>query len=479
MRNSSPIAIARQAALRLLAAVPTPAGLRARFLRAKAQLEDGEPGTAVDLVPHLLRQADAAHAADLVADALDWADKAQQITFHPSVCTADRIVDLLAPWWESAVGTLLLSAPDVRHAPPEHAVAGKVLVLTAGSSIFMNRVTEAVAPTVDAEFRTVRFDDLLSPGERPTRRAVLEMRWALSTRGERRAAPRALLEHLEWADVVVVEWASIEFAWFSLLERPRRRTVVRLHRYEAMTPYPRLADLGGIDAVLFIADHVENMVRRTVPRLAAVPWTGVIPNLHDLVGLSTTKTGPAERTLVQVSWDRRLKDVMYTLDVLEELREQDPSWRLLLVGRTAEQTAPGTQYAADVMARIARLGAAVELLGHRDDVPEVLSRAGFLLSSSLVEGSHEAVAEGAATGCVPVVRNWPEVAGWGGAHGQYPAEWIVETASDAAARIRGVEDPAARSAAGVAARAWMLAARDQDALVQRYRDVLVPDRGVA
>lgn len=479
MRNSSPITIARQAALHLLAAVPTPAGLRARFLRAKSQLENGEPGNAADLVPDLLHQADAAHAAGRAAAALDWADKAQQLTFHPTVCTADRIVDLLSPWWESVVGNLLLSEPDERTAAPEHTVASKVLVLSAGSSIFVDRVTEAVAPTVDAEFRTVRLHDLLDPGERPTRRAVLEMRWALSTHGERRAAPPALLEHLEWADVVVVEWATIEFAWFSLLEKPRRRTVVRLHRYEAMTPYPRLADLGGVDAVLFIADHVENLVRQTVPRLTAVPWTGVIPNLHDLRGLRTTKTGPADRTLVQVSWDRRLKDVMFTLDVLEALREQDPSWRLLLVGRTAEQTAPGTQYATDVMARIARLGDAVEMLGHRDDVPEVLHRAGFLLSASLVEGSHEAVAEGAAAGCVPVVRNWPEVAEWGGAHGQYPAEWIVETPSDAAARIHSVDDPAARTAAGEEARAWMLAARDQDALVGRYRDVFVPDRGDA
>jgi glycosyltransferase involved in cell wall biosynthesis len=474
MRNSSPIAIARRAALHLLAALPTPAGLRARFLREKAQLESEEPGTASELVPELLRRADAAHAAGRPTEALDWADKAQQITFHPTLCTADRLLDLLAPWWESVVGSLLFSVPEERTAAPEHSGTSRILVLTAGSRIFVDRVTDAVSPGAQAEFRTVSFDDLLAPGERPTRRGVLEMRWALSTGGQRRTAPPALLELLEWADVVLVEWASIEFAWFSLLEKPRRRTVVRLHRYEAMTPYPRLADLSGVDTVLFIAEHVENLVRGTVPRLRAVPRSEVIQNLHDLTSLRTTKTEGADRTLVQVSWDRRLKDVMFTLDVLEALREQDPSWRLLLVGRTAEQTAPGTQYAAAVMARIARLGDAVEMLGHRDDVPEVLTRAGFLISASLVEGSHEAVAEGAAAGCVPVVRNWPQVAGWGGAHGQFPAEWIVETPADAAARIRGVADPATRAETGERARDWILAARDRVALVRRYWAALLP-----
>jgi glycosyltransferase involved in cell wall biosynthesis len=352
-----------------------------------------------------------------------------------------------------------------------------VLVLTGGSSIFIDRVTDALTPALQGEIRTMAFTDLLSPDERPTRRAVLEMRYALSTTGRRTPAPPALAQQLDWADVVLVEWASLEFAWFSLLDRPQVRTIVRLHRYEAMTLYPQLADMARIDAVLFIAEHVANLVRGTAPRLAAVPWTGVIPNLHDLSAFRTKKKEGASRTLVQVVWDRAVKDVGYALDVLEVVRREDPSWKLMLVGRTAEETAPGSSYAKESMARISEFGDAVEILGRRDDIPEVLTGAGFLISSSLHEGSHESVAEGAAAGCVPVVRNWPQAQPWGGAYGQYPTSWIVEGPTDAAARILSIAESARSSAEGSEAHTWILAARDRAAITRRYRDlVLHPPR---
>ena len=68
-------------------------------------------------------------------------------------------------------------------------------------------------------------------------------------------------------------------------------------------------------------------------------------------------------------------------------------------------------------------------------MPEVLRKATVILSSSMVEGVHISVQQGAASGCLPVVRNWPGLASLGGPETVYPADWVVDSPRAAAQRI--------------------------------------------
>ncbi len=55
------------------------------------------------------------------------------------------------------------------------------------------------------------------------------------------------------------------------------------------------------------------------------------------------------------------------------------------------------------------------------------------------EGSHNGLMEGAASGAVPVVRDWPFYAGKpNGAGTLYPEDWVVGTPAAAAQRIRQI-----------------------------------------
>jgi hypothetical protein len=128
------------------------------------------------------------------------------------------------------------------------------------------------------------------------------------------------------------------------------------------------------------------------------------------------------------------------MDVLEELRRDDDRWRLRLIGTgfapEANLTQAAISYRDALERRIEDLGDAVVRPGYTKDVPHSLRRIGVILSSSLREGTHEALIQGAASGALPVARNWPFVARWGGAHTMFPDEWVVETPAEAANRIR-------------------------------------------
>ncbi len=79
---------------------------------------------------------------------------------------------------------------------------------------------------------------------------------------------------------------------------------------------------------------------------------------------------------------------------------------------------------------------AVALAGHVDDVPAALTQIGVILSSSLQESLHCSLVEGAASGAIPVVRDWPYFAGRRhSARTLFPSDWVVDTPQQAAARI--------------------------------------------
>jgi hypothetical protein len=69
-------------------------------------------------------------------------------------------------------------------------------------------------------------------------------------------------------------------------------------------------------------------------------------------------------------------------------------------------------------------------------VPGALTEVGVILSTSVRESFHLGLVEGAASGAVPVVRDWPFFQGHpAGAGSIFPSDWIVSTPAEAADRI--------------------------------------------
>src|SRR5699024_568400 len=131
--------------------------------------------------------------------------------------------------------------------------------------------------------------------------------------------------------------------------------------------------------------------------------------------------------LVQVGWVREVKDVLFSLDVLERLRRHDDAYRLRLIGAGLPAAASrDTPYQRRVRTRLQQLGpAVVEQIGVREDVPALLAESGVILSSSRHEGTHESVMEALATGCPAVIRDWPDTVDYGGPGTLYEPDWVV------------------------------------------------------
>ena len=268
---------------------------------------------------------------------------------------------------------------------------------------------------------------------------VREHRWLTHGTHDEEASAAAL----EWADVIHCEWCLGNAAWASRSKRPGQRLVVRFHRMELETGYPGEVDLDRVDAMVFVAQHVLVQACERYGWDAADPRLQVIPNGIEPDELSAAKLPGARFTLATIGYVPRLKRLDRVLDVIDLLRARDNRYRLLIKGRAPweyEWMAGRTEerrYFADLLRRVERspnLRRAVSFEPFGDDVPSLLRRAGWILSASEVEGHPVAVAEGMASGAVPVVLDRP------GAREQYERRWVHADANAAARAILSTQD---------------------------------------
>ena len=127
------------------------------------------------------------------------------------------------------------------------------------------------------------------------------------------------------------------------------------------------------------------------------------------------KPAEARFNLGLVGISQVAKDPLWALDVLARVRKHDERYRLLLVGgdmdpKTSRATKDYLNEFEELLEPLEESGAVVRL-GATDDVPSKLVEIGTILSSSVREGCHVGLMEGAASGAVPVVRDWPFYAG--------------------------------------------------------------------
>jgi glycosyltransferase involved in cell wall biosynthesis len=243
---------------------------------------------------------------------------------------------------------------------------------------------------------------------------------------------------LAWADTVLCEWCLGNAVWHSRNKLPGQRLVVRFHRMELETPYPGEVELDRVDAMVFVARHVLEQACERWGWEVDDPRFRVLPNGVDAASLRLPKLPGAEHTLAMVGYVPRLKRLDRALDLLAALRRDDPRYRLAVKGREPWEhgwiagRGEDRAYYERLRERLeedAELRGAVSFEPFGDDVAGFLRRAGWILSTSEVEGHSVALAEGMASGAVPVVLERP------GAREQYGERWVHAEAEAAAAAI--------------------------------------------
>ncbi|WIM95942.1 glycosyltransferase family 1 protein [Actinoplanes oblitus] len=440
-----------------------------------------------------LRLADLALARDDLTEATRRFAKVIPLLFHRAVHfdslespSARDPYRNLGDLHASATGRAL-AAPRGRRvpaAPPPDGRPHRLLFVTHTNVYFLTEIIERYRAHPDVEVRHLELtaDPAATLLSKRTGRLIRHQLGGASDYGD--ALREVFAPDLAWADTVFVDWCLGHAAMLATLDPGPARVIVRLHSYEAFTVFPHLLDLSRVDDLVFVSEPLREFATAAIPRLRqpGAPRTPVLTNAARLDRYRLPKPDTARFTLGLVGVGAIAKDPRWALRVLRELRRHDERYRLMLIGKELDEgpNAVSAAYFAGYAAELAELdgrGALVRA-GQTDDVPGALTEVGVVLSTSVRESFHLGLIEGAASGAVPVVRDWPFFAGQrAGARSIFPAGWVVRDPAEAVRRILAETATAAIwRAAGAAAAEHALATWDWSVTAGGYDELILGTR---
>ncbi len=239
---------------------------------------------------------------------------------------------------------------------------------------------------------------------------------------------------LEWADVIFCEWALGNAVWFSQHKKPGQVLIIRLHAQEVRAR-DRISfiweiDWEKVDRLVLITDHLYEWMINEFPQLkskACLVYNAV--NIHE--NDDYIEEEDRRFTLGFVGLVPSLKRIDLAVALIMLLKSRDSRFTLRIKGKGPEEF-PWMQSRVTEMEWYRNIYRHIDALNSEfpgsiqfdpfdPEMNAWYSKIGFILSLSDSEGSHQAVAEGMAQGCIPAMRNWV------GASQIYPPMFVSTT----------------------------------------------------
>jgi len=229
---------------------------------------------------------------------------------------------------------------------------------------------------------------------------------------------------VEWCDIAFFEWAN-ESAISGVPHalHANKKTVVRMHSYEAFAGYLAQIPLTQVDRVILVGGHF-----RTIVNFEGVN-TEVIPNGVDLNTIPLLSPDPGFE-IAAVGAVSYKKNPAMLLQIIEKLVRHDSRYRLHIAGEIQDP-----RFGLYLKQTVDKMGLEENVLfyGHVPDMNEFYRGKNTLLHSSLQEGHCVSIIEAMARGIPPVIHSFY------GAEHQYDDDMLYLTVDEAVEMIIGQE----------------------------------------
>lgn len=217
-------------------------------------------------------------------------------------------------------------------------------------------------------------------------------------------------ELMDWADVVLCEWAGRNAIWYSHNLPTGKRLLIRLHGFEAKAAWITDLNFSRVDQLILVSEFYREQV------LSMHRWDPhkikVIGNSIEFDAFTRPKHEDAPYHLGMLGITPFLKRPDQAVDVLENLLAHDERYMLHLRGRAPWRFSwlwNNNLAEVDAYRQLyQRIGSSAQLREHvvfeaqGANVESWFSKIGWVLSLSERETFHLAAAEGMASGAVPL-----------------------------------------------------------------------------
>lgn len=236
---------------------------------------------------------------------------------------------------------------------------------------------------------------------------------------------------LKKADIIFCEWALGNAEWYSNNMTDDQKLVIRLHHQELQLEYLQKINWERVDKIILICQNNMRIFLEKFPLLKDKAI--LVYNLIDCGALNQPKLPGAEFNLGFIGMSPMRKAPHLALDIFQRLKETDDRYVLFFKGKKPQEypwlwsRTSERAYYENLFENIENSGYknAIVFDAHGSDMHDWFRKIGFILSTSDHEGSHQAVAEGMASGAIPIIRNWE------GANQIYPKKFVFDEVNTA------------------------------------------------
>jgi tetratricopeptide (TPR) repeat protein len=226
-----------------------------------------------------------------------------------------------------------------------------------------------------------------------------------------------MCELMRWADLAWFEWCDQLLIQATKLSK-MCKIICRLHSYEAFTQMPAEVDWTKVDRLVLVNQNVADVINQfhdiTVD-------TDIIHNGIDLRKFTIPADKKYGKKICSLGYMNYKKNPGLLLYCFKAIHDYDLGFEFYVAGKHQD---PRIKVYFDHMIR--RLDLPIHLENWVEDVPAYLRDKDFVISTSLFESFHYSIAEGMASGVLPLIHAWP------GAENIYPAEYLFDAPDDCA-----------------------------------------------
>lgn len=241
-----------------------------------------------------------------------------------------------------------------------------------------------------------------------------------------------MTDAIQWGDIIWFEWANdmaiggTNEKIFPMIEK--RKVIVRLHSYEALSDMPLQVVWKNVDRLIYVAPHIRDIVNDYL--LEPDVKTIIIPN-----GVSLNKFRPAQKkaSLFDIAWVGSInhkKNPPMMLQIMYELVDYSKDFKLHVAGAFQDRR---FEIYLKYMVEEMGLQNNVIFYGHVDNISKWLNDKHTLLSTSIHEGHNYGIMEAMAKGVIPVIHRFK------GADSLYSPTWLFNNIQEAEKLIYGAQ----------------------------------------
>jgi glycosyltransferase involved in cell wall biosynthesis len=233
---------------------------------------------------------------------------------------------------------------------------------------------------------------------------------------------------MKWSDISFFEWVSDVVIYASKLAKTCKM-VCRLYNSEVYTEQPKQVIWEVFDDLIFLAPHIRDILKLTIPDIEERVKTHIIHN-----GIDLTKFNFRERdrgyNLAYVGIINHKKNPSLLLQCLKHLVNFDSRYILHVAGLHRELM---FQLYWENIVKETKLENNIKMYGWVEDVSGWLEDKNYILSTSIGEGYPVGIIEAMAKGIKPIIHNWP------GAKELFPERYIFNTIGEFSKMVLGGE----------------------------------------